>query len=563
MNFFFKCKRKILVIFFVFIFFKFINISWNGTSIKIKDNFLSQCENEWVKLNKNIYFRKRLAFCYPDIKKIKIYFTKHKVYKHKLKFEIMIYDKNYILKTTEVQYPHLDWHKNLPYQHGYLEADFDCLKLINKQRQDSILKINIFSFRHKTKEPINLEIKNYNQYDNLKNGSIICGKFYYFKESLFKSFQWWIETLKLSGYEKIVIVNNSIGKIHNNLLNKHKDFVQIIQYQCIPNLFTNLFSESYFKFIEMDKIFPSLSEADKHGIYLHFEYLSRNECYLLNKEKYKYIAIFDNDEYILPRLNNIFNKLDFTEPNKLIKNHNCYKDSRNNSKLEIYFQDINKNLNSTEKNTLLFLINLQLKGQTMKIVFKELEKILKNYTDIINKNKYFLYSINIKDPNDKDDPEFKKHRTSIKDFGLSYYKQYLDFNLTINSKEDFIYAKYLYDSYKNLVEPFLEKNKFNLKNVEESINRFYFILGDKLSYPVSWKTVHDTLKTTHLNWHFPNNVYETQIKVPNNLGHVSHFRIKYHAVWKNYPITNLFFDFDYFVCYYLKILQKLNYKVEL
>ncbi len=545
--------KSILVIFLFAITLRFMNktITYENEISILTDNFTSQCEKEWVKVNDKIFFRRKLSFCYTDLKKIRIYFTKHKKYKINLKFEIMSNHKSLILKMTEIHFPHLDF-KNyrVPYQHGYLEADLDCLKMINSDHKDANLKINIFSSLFKTKIPINLETKIYNQEDALKNGSIICSKVFSFGDSRVKSFEWWIETSKISGYEKIVIFNNSLSEIYGKLFDRHNDFVQVIQYQCIPNLFTHLYDKSYFKFHELDKLFPTFRSRDKDAIYRHYEYTSNNECYLLNKEKYKFIAVFDNDEYILPRFNNIFNIIKFKEPNKMVERHNCYKINQFTPKLELYLQYINNDLNLTQKNTYFFQMNCQLKMQTMKIVFKELGKILDNYEIKINSiNEQFDFLINIKDLKDTDSLEFVQ-------FG---HKPYLDFNLTINNKEDFIYAKYLYDSYINLIEPFLEKNKFNLENVEETINRFYFILGDNLSYRNEMKTVHDTLKTTDLNWHLPNNAYSSKVKVPNRLGHTSHFRLKYNTFWKTYPIKSLFFDFDYFTCYYLKILKNLNY----
>ena len=37
---------------------------------------------------------------------------------------------------------------------------------------------------------------------------------------------------------------------------------------------------------------------------MHFQRIIINECVLMNKDKYSYIAIFDTDELILPRNNN-------------------------------------------------------------------------------------------------------------------------------------------------------------------------------------------------------------------------------------------------------------------
>ncbi len=561
--------NNLLIYFFLFLFSNIFILFTNKKSIdnlnesrQIKtpiNEFSIQCENnEWISLNKYIYFRKSLAFCYSDIKKLRIYFTKHKKYKANLHFELL--SNGISLKTTRFYFPHLNWHRRLPYQHGYLEADLDCLKINENKTMISTLEVDIFSANYRTKSPVLFEIKHYDQNENFKNSSIACSKLFFFDNTGIKRFKWWIEVSKLSGYEKLVIFNVSLSEVYKNLFDKYKDFVQVIQYQCIPNLFPNLLNESYFKFNEIGKLFPSLSAVTKHGIYQHYEYFSNNECYLLNKDKYRYVAVLDNDEFILPRLTNISNILDFTEPNQLVKNHNCYKDSQ---KFETYLKDVSKNLNSTQKNTYFFQMNLQLKTQTMKIIFEELGKILENYEIKINKKiENFHYSINVKDMKDLDKPDNDKHKfkSILERFRKKKYSNnsFLNFELTIDSKQDFIYAKYLYDSFKKLIEPFLDQNSNIDNEIDESFNRFYFILGDNLSYAAHPKTVHDTLKSTDINWHLPNTVYETQIKVPNNLGHVNHFRLKYHSDWKSYPIKSVFFDFDYFACYYLKTLQNYN-----
>jgi len=157
-----------------------------------------------------------------------------------LKFEIKINHKTLILKTTQFHFPYLDWHQELPYQHGYLEADLDCLKIFNDGNEDSVLKNNVFSFRHRAKTSIILKTKSYNQKDNFKNSSIVFSKLFFFDDSKIKSFEWWIETSKISGFEKMIIFNNSLSKFYKNLfdINVYLIYLQIYIVNHILNFMT-------------------------------------------------------------------------------------------------------------------------------------------------------------------------------------------------------------------------------------------------------------------------------------------------------------------------------------
>ena len=50
--------------------------------------------------------------------------------------------------------------------------------------------------------------------------------------------EWWFKINIISGYDKIVLFNNSIGTGDNfeKLVSKYKDRVEVIQMQCTPDL---------------------------------------------------------------------------------------------------------------------------------------------------------------------------------------------------------------------------------------------------------------------------------------------------------------------------------------
>ncbi len=87
-----------------------------------------------------------------------------------------------------------------------------------------------------------------------------------------------------------------------------------------------------------------------HTYHIHFDHLIANECYLLYKDKYKYISIMDNDELILAR-------------SKLANNNN-----NNFSKIISYIQSLTSKLNNGIKTNLRFFFKLISKKQTSNII---------------------------------------------------------------------------------------------------------------------------------------------------------------------------------------------------
>ena len=139
-------------------------------------------------------------------------------------------------------------HSYSNYVYEYLESDLN-ISLIRSEKQENKIQIKITSFEKKLtneSEPTNktnsvsidkVKIKNYNEKDELKKHSILCSKVYYFDQSYEKIFEWWIEMSKLNGYDKLVIFNNSLP--FRDLFRKYEGFVEVVQFQCLPNFFSS------------------------------------------------------------------------------------------------------------------------------------------------------------------------------------------------------------------------------------------------------------------------------------------------------------------------------------
>jgi len=64
----------------------------------------------------------------------------------------------------------------------------------------------------------------------------------------YKHFNWWIEMNKRSGYDKIIMCNNSIPNTNefNRILKKNKNFLHLNRLNCFPN-FRADFKSFYFQ----------------------------------------------------------------------------------------------------------------------------------------------------------------------------------------------------------------------------------------------------------------------------------------------------------------------------
>ena len=144
-----------------------------------------------------------------------------------------------------------------------------------------------------TNSDIPVRIKRFS-YIGPENKAILCNRVVFFSAKDEKNFQFWVEMTKLQGYEKIVIFNNSIPNtpIFRQVFSTHKNFVQVVQYQCLPNLFKDG-NDGLPKFIDLI-----------YNKYLHdfFEKVTQNECYWENKDKYRNIAVMDQDESVIPQI---------------------------------------------------------------------------------------------------------------------------------------------------------------------------------------------------------------------------------------------------------------------
>lgn len=499
-----KIKRaKISIIFSILFVILLLKLYLNKNLLIVEKD--DECNQEWEMLLANkCYFRKNIAYYYTDLNKIRLGQQRHVNFnnnKYKLLVQVttntkMVYNYN----LTEIKIIQVDQYKSYIFE--YIEADLNVIKnVIN-------IKVKISSILEQitTQNSINLIIKKFN-HQNKENtqqeNSIICGKISYFSNDYIKNLEYWIKMNKLIGYDKILIFNHSIGTNFNDLFSRYKGFLDIIPFKCIPNLLNN---KNHYQTIK------DMEKTNKYIEYIkytmHYQKITLNECFLMNKDKYKYIAIFDTDELILPI-------------------------RKNESKLIPYIQDIVLKSNELDHVTsLTFKMSNYLQNETMNKIFFQIEKMINlNLKRCkINLNQIFTY-----------DEKFSANKISENSY------------LLIENDQDYNYAVHLYNKNKDFVEPLLKKNNSKLlsNDLPDLFNRFYYFTCDyttnnEFSVKSIDKTIYNTL---YYNDIVKGTLYGTisnnSIIVAKEYGHLSHFRETYKRPFSNCSIQEIKFDFNY------------------
>jgi hypothetical protein len=336
--------------------------------------------------------------------------------------------------------------------------------------------------------------------------------------------------------------NNSIPNSteFNTLFSNHKNTIQIVQFQCLPNFFkkTKKDRDYLIGYNEMKK---------KYGIWSfnHFNFFALNECFLTNSDKYSYISVNDPDETVIPRksldLNQNAGFKHYKNENKietkqdLLSRENettCYKYAvdLDQTSLKIYLNNLKmQTKNNNNKKSFYFKMGVYMKHETIAVVFQELKNLFDNFKNDSN----FDYIIDIKSGR-------------------------MSFKLSIKDKDDYLYAKYLYELYLRQIMPYLKKNKNRLKKISDAYNRFYYVLGSKSTYYFAGKTIYNTNRDSNrVSVHSPVSKQDLMWVMPDS-GHSSHFRSNYNLRPNTYPIKELNYDENYFNCYFKPILNKIS-----
>ena len=163
------------------------------------------------------------------------------------------------------------------------------LKNNNLKASSSTLKTSIGYFRNR---------------NNTKRNAVICTEPLFLEAKDAANLQWWIEMTKEAGYKKLVIFNNSIvnSPHFENIFASQKDYVEVIQYWCLPNLINpqvGQYLRHYKQFMSDEWDFATIN-------FLALDGIANNECLYANSFESNLVMIQDNDEsFLVPKMENL------------------------------------------------------------------------------------------------------------------------------------------------------------------------------------------------------------------------------------------------------------------
>ncbi len=519
-----------------------LKLIYNKPSIEER----TECQLEWEQLNEHAFIRIPTVYFFTDLNQLCISIFRHQDFNYQYIFIVTITDN----RNTKIEYHLENLQVNQHYLHNShietVRASLVLMTTINDSKNFKMtLKVCMKEMQNCTKYPLDVNIRRSKPSESTElKHSIICTEAYYFKKDKMQTFEWWIKINRLSGYNQMIMYNHSLGgEKFNELFLRYKNFVKLNQLQCYPNFYGNQTQIEQKPFVSLGELKKLYNKDIWPGLHTALEGYVFNECFLANRNKYKYISITDQDESIAPRrlLSSTIDlfHLDNQDYKKLIKNYDCYNKEESDSRLETYLSSVITNLNLTNKlASFHFKMSMHLKNVTIDIIFKQLGLFLST----LDETKPLNYSILIEDQND-----------------ISEYNQKLKFWFSIRNKSELDYAKRIYKFHTDLIEPILKTNKQLLDQVAaEPFNRVYILFG-KSSTDFLWgKTIHNTITTNDFTVHIGGQA----ITVPVEYGHLSHFRQVYNLHWGIFPITDLMFDFNYYNCYFKPIIKEFGYNLK-
>jgi hypothetical protein len=467
----------------------------------------SQSEyDEWQILNNNVFIRIKTAFYFVDENKISIFlacldeiFANNLNYL-KLSVTITLYDKtNLSKKLSQINLENVQIHaftRKKPYQtNGELSAFLGFTDLNKTLSLDLLTQIQM-----------NLDISAFDTKSNVTTstqpGSIIvaikhrytqarsiyfCAEPSYLEERDHAYMKWVIELNRQIGFDRIIISNSSVPntKLYNTIFEKNKDFVDVVQYNYLPNFMQPNSSKRFVNHYE-DLAVNGDFFGNNIQYIMPMDAMAYTECLFNNLDKTGHIFVGDIDETFIPsklskfdtkkqsievltRLN-LKNENDVENFQKdFLSEENCINSLESNQTfLRSYLDGMYKNLSISEKSSIFFLQVTFLKEDLSDEIFTQMELAIANYSHNTTK---FPIKFRV----------FKKHvATKTKSFVFNDSAYDANFVISINSESELKYAQSLLSIYKFIMRPFLKENSLYLQNESERFKRFLHL--DMLGY---------------------------------------------------------------------------------
>ena len=372
------------------------------------------------------------------------------------------------------------------------------------------------------------------------------------QDQQYEELQWWIENNKQIGHRKVMLCNNSIPNTDefNQLLEKHKDFVEIYQLRYIPNFV-------YGKSLDTDHVNDYLTSmkqlnyrAGDHALYIRsidiIKVFFFNECFNDYIDTYQHVGVIDMDELFIPNTMKNFTKesqyIEFVADTDLNGVNNkqsllkifdveCKADNSTAPPIDVHISNLFQVTNT--RTSYRFYSDKHFPIKSEKYIIEELEKYF-NSNLSTNETRH---SLNLTEPTDK---------------------VLVNYTLVIDGPRDVNYAKNLIKLYRLLVDDFNVKKHDELQKYTKHnvFNRFIYLnrpVGDE-GLKVIYNT--DTNLIMHVHFAFMEKV--ASLEIANQYARYSHFRSK--TKMENGWVINvkeIGFDFNYLFCYYRKVLKNI------
>jgi hypothetical protein len=416
----------------------------------------------------------------------------------------------------------------------------------------------------KTRRPLNVKIKYLSGDTTKKKGIMRCGKcLYVVNKKDLGDLEWFIKVHINLGYDKVYICSQMSDDepAFDQLILKYKRYLQVDSLKCIPNLQPHAYlaNVTYLKYNTDLTKGETIGEFDRIKYY-SFEYLSVNECYNENIDKYRHITIYDTDELVLARRIKNFNTFDKVK--NYVQNPTVEVTCDSYLNIEQFFvQDLQPRLNISNEISLHFKHGSYISNDIVDELFKIL-KLKQTFliAEALKDDKFINFKIDV-----------------IQVDRLKKFHVGGPVSFTINGRKELKYALDLLKLYDGVIKPFLENSTNDLsRQVGSKFNRLFFLSGE-LNHGLVGKSVLNTQRIMDVFIHYGfgyvdrrngelaevmhgmGNIADPALNnrdfvVPKEMAHLGHFRDHLEINTQNLPFASLHFDLNYFKCYLIPIL---------
>jgi hypothetical protein len=323
-----KYKKKRVKLLFICSFFPLIIIllyqkSQQNQPIFVDLNFslttFPTCNprQEWIELDSETFLRKNTSKYFLDEKKLVIIFTCKAESLNNKKFEFHFtikYQNRIFQKFNDNKYEIIRFFNIRHYQNFVLKAHLDIDEFIERESIIDSAELSVETVIHlkrlnsnilkTSRSKIKMSIGYFRNRNNSQRNAVICTEPLFLESKDASNLQWWIEMTKEAGYSKLVIFNNSIVSTPHfeNIFASQKDYVEVIQYWCLPNLINpqvGQYLRHYKQFMSDEWDFATIN-------FLALDGIANNECLYANSFESNLVMIQDNDEsFLVPKLENL------------------------------------------------------------------------------------------------------------------------------------------------------------------------------------------------------------------------------------------------------------------